>query len=152
MMMFITNQVLAFWLAQTPTPVPSPVPLPTGNASAELELLRQQIDFLQTANEQLTSNFDYFASLLNTFFAGISIVITIVLFGAGLLGWQTLREIRNSVNTRVKQEVEERINRAVDASEDAIQRILQREGLLLTVCLQVLLLGQSFSYLTYFFV
>ena len=146
MMMFITNQVLAFWLAQTPTPVPSPVPLPTGNASAELELLRQQIDFLQTANEQLTSNFDYFASLLNTFFAGISIVITIVLFGAGLLGWQTLREIRNSVNMRVKQEVEERINRAVDASEDAIQRILQREGLLLdTVKVAYLVPGGSFN-------
>lgn len=150
MIMSVLNQVLAFWLAQSPTPLPTtsplPVPSPVASPSAELDLLREQIEFLQTANEQLTTNFDYFSKLLNTFFSGVTTLIAIVLFVVGILGWQSLKEIRNSVDARVKQEVEARINRAVDASEAAIQRILQREGLLLdTVKVAYLVPGGSFS-------
>lgn len=139
MMVSVLNQILAMWLAQSPTPVPvpspTPVPIPGGapgaEGSIELELLRAQLEFLQTANEQVNGNFEYFTNLLNTFFTMFGSLITIVLAIGTVLGWQSFKEIRSAVEQQVRREVEQRIQRAVDASEAEIRRIVEREGLLL---------------------
>lgn len=135
--MTVLNQVLAVWLAQSPTPVPMPSPVavpeavPGAEPSLELELLRAQIEFLQTANEQVNGNFEYFANLLNTFFTVFGTILTIVLAIGAFLGWQSVKEIRGAVEQQVRREVEQRIQRAVEASEHEIKRIVEREGLLL---------------------
>jgi len=84
---------------QTPTPTPTPTPVPSPN----MELLMQQIKFLQDSNTQLTASFNSFVSALSLSFVVIALVLGLLgAFGAFFYG-KAINDVKQSTGALVRQ-------------------------------------------------
>lgn len=125
-------QLISPLVAQNP---PSPTPSP----SPDVELLKQQLEFLKGANSQLTESFNSFVSALNVSFVVLAIVLGILgAFGAFFYG-KTLTEIKQTVGIEVKQQVERIVSEIIKERVDYLQKIVEREEVLSRVTIDYLL-------------
>jgi hypothetical protein len=120
----------ALW-AQVPiTPTPTPAPA----NSVTVEMLREQIDFLKTANTQLADSFSRYVTTLNTTLTIVGFILSaITLIGAVLFGkslvdfYSTLRNVNQEVDRRVRERVEREISVVVRSRVEQLEDILARE-------------------------
>jgi hypothetical protein len=125
-------QLISLLVAQNPpTPTPSPSP--------DVELLKQQLEFLKGANSQLTESFNSFVGALNVSFVVLAIVLGILgAFGAFFYG-KTLTEIKQTVGIEVNQQVERIVSEIIKERVDYLQKIVEREEVLSRVTIDYLL-------------
>lgn len=103
----------------TPTPSPSPAAIDP----ATVELLKSQLQFLQDANNRLTTSFNIYVALISTVTA---------LFVA-IAAWffkRTLSEAKQEVDQLVKAEVKRQVATSVKNRVDYLEQVLQREEVL----------------------
>lgn len=106
-------------IAQTPAPT-----------AQELELLRQQIDFLKEANADLKDTFDRYVNMVQLTVAtagGIVGVVAILGTAVSIKSLQDFRATLKNVNTRVREEVEQVIAIALRQERQRLRRL---EGIL----------------------
>lgn len=129
-------QILMFVVAQRPqTPTPTPTPVPSPN----MELLMQQIKFLQDSNTQLTASFNSFVSALSLSFVVIALVLGLLgAFGAFFYG-KAINDVKQSIGALVRQEVEKVVSVTIKNRVDYLEQVLQREEVLGWVNLDYLL-------------
>jgi hypothetical protein len=133
------SQVWDFVLAQTPSPIPSPSPVPS--RAPEIELLRNQLEFLKDANTRLSDSFTKFVEAMK---------FTLVAFGflgaflAYVFG-KNLDDARKLASQMIRQEVENHVgNQIRDVVSDEIEnvkRVLGRERIISTVTVDYYLPG-----------
>jgi len=88
----------------------------------QIELLTQQIEFLQDANSRMATSFSQFVTLIN------AVVVVVGVF-LGILGFRTRQEIKQSLDEMVRAEVNKQIASTVQAQVEDLDRIVRREAL-----------------------
>jgi hypothetical protein len=116
-------------LAQVPA---TPTPAPTNPVT--VEMLREQINFLKTANTQLADSFSRYVTTLNITLSIVGVVLgAITLIGAVLFGksladfYNTLRNVNQEVERRVREQVEREVGLVVRNRVERLEDILARE-------------------------
>lgn len=121
---------LSLIVAQTPpTPTPSP----------DLELIKQQMEFLKDANSQLTESFNAFIGTLNLAFVVMGIFLGILGIVGTFFYGKTLNDIRESVYTVVDKEVNRIVSQTIRARVDYLQKVLEREEVIGWITIDYLL-------------
>jgi hypothetical protein len=88
----------------------------------QIELLTQQIEFLQDANSRMANSFGQFVTLVN-------VAITVLVAVIGILGFSTRKEIKQSLDDMVRAEVSKQLANTVQAQVEDLDRIVRREAL-----------------------
>ncbi len=95
-----------------------------------MELLMQQIKFLQDSNTQLTASFNSFVSALSLSFVVIALILGLLgVVGAFFYG-KAINDIKQSVGALVRQEVEKVVSVTIKNRVDYLEQVLQREEVL----------------------
>ncbi|MBD2428481.1 hypothetical protein [Phormidium sp. FACHB-1136] len=102
-----------------PWPLPLLAQVPP---ASQIDLLTQQIEFLQDANSRMADSFGQFVTLVN-------VAITLVVAFIGILGFSTRREIKQSLDGLVRAEVKKQLANTVKAQVEDLERIILREAL-----------------------
>ena len=101
-----------------PWPLPLLAQVPP---ASQIDLLTQQIEFLQDANSRMADSFGQFVTLVN-------VAITLVVAFIGILGFSTRREIKQSLDGLVRAEVKKQLANTVKAQVEDLERIILREA------------------------
>lgn len=84
--------------------------------NVELELLKEQLKFLEKSNADLVGTFKFFIGI-----AGSSIALSVVAF------WKNLNEAKKLINDSVKEAVDRRISASLETRIDDIERAVLTE-------------------------
>jgi hypothetical protein len=101
-----------------PWPLPLLAQVPP---ASQIDLLTQQIEFLQDANSRMADSFGQFVTLVN-------VAITLVVAFIGILEFSTRREIKQSLDGLVRAEVKKQLANTVKAQVEDLERIILREA------------------------
>jgi hypothetical protein len=104
------------------------VPSTLLTASAEIELLKQQLQFLQDTNGSLIRNFNAYADLYNKLLIGLGVVLGIAAAWATYFYGKTLKESKEQITGIVSREVEKAVQQYVQTEVDTLRRLLERES------------------------
>jgi hypothetical protein len=96
--------------------------------SAEIELLKQQLQFLQDTNGSLIRNFNAYADLYNKLLIGLGIVLGTAAAWAAYSYGKTLKESKEQISNIVSREVEKSVQQYVQTEVDTLRRLLERES------------------------
>lgn len=124
----IQNWVL--FVAQTPTPNPSspkPTPTPSPTPGPDVELLKNQIQFLQDANTRLNNSFGSFVNAINVSFVVLALVLGVAGAISVYLFNQSLKEARQLVRQEVERRLQASVSEVVGQQVSNLQQILERE-------------------------
>lgn len=99
-----------------------------------LTTLNEHVNFLQSANSELTSSYRVLNQSFSAFTSTINIIlgITVAAFTAiaGLAGFFGFQTIKASVDSLVQREVKKELSQRLDERLEYLERIAGREGLL----------------------
>lgn len=102
--------------------------------SPELELIKGQVKYLETANDALTSSyrslsqsFSTFTNTVNIIFSVASVLVVIITSVSGFVGFRSLRE---SVDSVVKDELNKAISQRIESRIDYLERVAGKESIL----------------------
>ena len=109
------------------------------SSPTETELLKQQMEFLQKANEQLTNSFNSFVGAINLAFVVIGVVLGILGVAASFFYLKTITEVKQSVGAIATQEVTKQISITIKEQVDYLQRVVEREKVIGWVSLEYFL-------------
>lgn len=133
-------QILTFVVAQKPqTPTPTPTPTITPVPSPNMELLMQQIKFLQDSNTQLTASFNSFVSALSLSFVVIALILGLLSAVGAFFYGKAINDVKQSVGSVVRQEVEKVVSVTIKNRVDYLEQVLQREEVIGWVSIDYLL-------------
>lgn len=123
----IQNWIL--FIAQAPTsPVPTPKPSPS--PAPDVELLKNQIQFLQDANTRLNNSFGSFVNAINLSFVVLALILGVAGAISVYLFNQSLKEARQLVREEVERRLQISVSEVVGQQVNNLQQILEREKVL----------------------
>jgi hypothetical protein len=120
----IQNWVL--FIAQTPTATTS-TPKPSPSPVADVELLKNQIQFLQDANTRLNNSFGSFVGAINLSFVVLALILGVAGAISVYLFNQSLKEARQLVREEVERRLQVSVSEVVGQQVSHLQQILDRE-------------------------
>ncbi len=116
-------QTLPFVIAQSPSPSAKPSPV------LDVSVLQAQLEFLKDANTRLAASFQSFTTTVNLVLVFLTAVLGILGGIAFFLYGKTLKEAKETIETQVRQEVEQTISRTLKRRVDNLERVLTREDI-----------------------
>ncbi|MBD2302808.1 MULTISPECIES: hypothetical protein [Nostocales] len=118
------TQAWVCFIAQTPTPnqsTPKPSPVP------DIELLKNQIQFLQDANTRLNNSFGSFVGAINLSFVVLGLILAVAGAISIYLFNQSLKEARQLVREEVEKRLQASVSEVIGQQVSHLQQILDRE-------------------------
>ena len=127
------RQTLPFLVAQTPSPPAKSTP------TLDITLLQAQLEFFKDANSRLASSFQSFTTTINLVLVFLATVLGILGAIAFFLYGKTLKEAKETIETQVRQEVEQAISKTLKRRLDNLERVISREDIVGLVAVDYLL-------------
>ncbi|QLE59842.1 hypothetical protein FD725_30375 (plasmid) [Nostoc sp. TCL26-01] len=122
-------QISGLFMAQTPTQTPSD-PKPSVSPVADVELLKNQIQFLQDANTRLNNSFGSFVGAINLSFVVLALILGVTGAISVYLFSQSLKEARQLIREEVEKRLQVSVGEVVGQQVNNLQQILEREKVL----------------------
>ena len=135
-------------------PIVLQTPTPKVNVSPDVELLKNQLEFLKADHARLAADFSermkqltaQSASVGDDFKTYLNYVFGLILAATGLaawFGWQSLEQAKASIKTTIDRQLAQAVADTIDYKVQMIRRSLDREGVISTVLVDYLLLESS---------
>ena len=116
-----------FFIAQaTPTPTPQPPP----NTSVDIQLLKEQIKFIQDSHSRLNTSFTTFLTVIGIVFTAITLLVTVFGVVSNIFFKQSFKEAQQMIKTEVETRLQSSVSTIVGKQVDNLKQILDREEIL----------------------